>query len=131
MSYRVRFTYADGSHGWLEALHQTREDAEWHIRTQPNPNKCFTYTVDEFPDVSTAEVPNTKPSIGAMPRRIWEEQRIRALGEAIVRRMGHEEPMVASVFDLAHIRDWAAEIVELCDRHGGQHPTTPRRSPTL
>lgn len=54
------------------------------------------------------------------PRRVWEEQRIRALAEAIVRRMGHEEPTVASVFNLAHIQDWAAEIVELCERHGGQ-----------
>ena len=65
------------------------------------------------------------------PRRVWEEQRIRALAQAIVRCMGHEEPTVASVFNLAHVRDWAAEIVGLCDRHGGQHPTTPRRSPTI
>lgn len=61
-----------------------------------------------------------KPPIGVMPRRVWEEQRIRALAEAIVRRMGHEEPTIASVFDLAHVHDWAAEIVELCERHGGQ-----------
>lgn len=54
------------------------------------------------------------------PRRVWEEQRIRALAQAIVRRMGHEEPMVASAFDLAHVHDWAAEIVEICQRNGGQ-----------
>ena len=46
MSYRVRFTYADGSHGWLQALHKTREDAERHIRMQPNPNNCMTYNVE-------------------------------------------------------------------------------------
>lgn len=62
-----------------------------------------------------------KPPIGLPPRRVWEEQRIRALAEAIVRRMGHQEPTVASVFDLAHIHDWAAEIVDLCERHGTQH----------
>lgn len=54
------------------------------------------------------------------PRRVWEEQRIRALAQAIVRRMGHEAPMVASSFDLAHVHDWAAEIVELCERNGGR-----------
>ena len=129
MSYRVRYTMPDGRTGLWDHDYATREDAQeaiYYRKESPG-----TYYVEEVPDVSTAEVPNAKPSIGVMPRRIWEEQRIRALGEAIVRRIGHEEPMVASVFDLAHIHDWAAEIVELCDRHGGQHPTTPRRSPTL
>ena len=130
MSYVAKWFFRDGRTAHETAPFATRKDADNYAKTL-NTAKGYTYTIEEVPDVSTAEVPNAKPSIGVMPRRIWEEQRIRALGEAIVRRMGREEPMVASVFDLAHIRDWAAEIVELCDRHGGQHPTTPRRSQTL
>ena len=59
-----------------------------------------------------------KPPIGVMPRRVWEEQRIRALAEAIGRAIGHGEAC-ATVFNVAHVRDWAAEIVDLCERMEG------------
>ena len=53
-----------------------------------------------------------------MPRRVWEEQRIRALAEAIVRRTKNGDASMG-VFGLAHVNEWAAEIVELCQRMEG------------
>lgn len=119
MSYRVRFTTHTGATGYWDGTFATQTGASMSAQTRADVTG-YTYTVEEVPDVSTAAVLDASPSVGVMPRRVWHEQRIRALGEAIVRRMGHEYPTVASVFDLAHIRDWAAEIVELCERCGGQ-----------
>ena len=82
------------------------------------------YTVEEVLDVSNAgerleKAEPVKPPIGVMPRRVWEEQRIRALAEAIVRVVGHGEAC-ATVFRADYVRDWAAEIVDLCERMEGK-----------
>ena len=108
MSYRVRFTTHTGATGYWDGTFATHTGASMSAQTRADVTG-YTYTVEEVPDA-----PATLP-----PRRVWEEQRIRALAKAIVRRMGHEEPKVATVFDLAHVRDWAAEIVELCERNSG------------
>jgi len=60
-----------------------------------------------------------KPPIGVMPRSVWEEHRIRALAGAIGRAMAHSEAR-ATVFHVGNVRDWAAEIVDLCQRMEGR-----------
>lgn len=120
MSYRIRFTYRDGNSGLLGTEYATRTEAELEIARRANPNNCMTYTIEEVATSHPAQPAPEKPPIGVMPRRVWEEQRIRALAGAIGRAMGHSEAC-ATMFHVAHVRDWAAEIVDLCERMwGGQ-----------
>lgn len=73
-----------------------------------------------MPSGNPIDYRHPKPPLGVMPRRVWEEQRIRALAEAIVRTVGHGDAC-ATVFRADYVRDWAAEIVDLCQRmEGGQ-----------
>lgn len=147
MSYRVRFTTQTGATGYWEGTFATRTGATMSAKARADMTG-YTYHIEEWPDDTDSAQGPTEAIGGAggsahagprhqagagsgvatrlfvgldtMPPRVRQEQRIRALAEAIVRRMGHDAPMVASTFNLAHIRDWAAEIVDLCERHGGQ-----------
>ena len=47
MSYRIRFTFRDGSSGLLGAEYTTRTEAELEIARRENPNNCMTYTIEE------------------------------------------------------------------------------------
>lgn len=61
-----------------------------------------------------------KPPLGVMPRRLWDEQRVCALASAIARATSRGETC-ATAFHVGNVRDWAAEIVDLCERmEGGQ-----------
>ena len=132
MSYRVRYTLPDGRTGHWMRDYPTREEARKAIGDRQG--ACgAAYYVEEV--VSTAAVPDatpdqtasqqgpaqpvpSKPPIGVMPRRVWEEQRIRELAKAIGRAMEHSA-VCATTFHAGNVRDWAAEIVDLCERMEG------------